>query len=98
MKFPTTREEVATTRQQFYEYCRFPGVLGAIDGIHVYIKSPGGNNALYFINRKNRFSINVQVSSLTLVYMIFHDHVFMPLTRSQYVFGLSVRLSVWESR
>ena len=76
MKFPTTREEVVTTRQQFYECCRFPGVLGAIDGTHVYIKSPGGNDSLFFINRKNRFSINVQVSLLTLIYMIIYDHVF----------------------
>ena len=61
MRFPTTREEVEATKQQFYEYCRFPGVIGAIDGTHVYIRSPGGEQALYFLNRKNRYSVNVQV-------------------------------------
>ncbi|XP_030848477.1 putative nuclease HARBI1 [Strongylocentrotus purpuratus] len=61
MKFPTTRDEIETTQQQFYEYCGFPGVIGAIDGTHVYIRSPGGDQALYFMNRKNRYSVNVQV-------------------------------------
>ena len=58
MKFPTSREEVEATQQQFYQYCRLPGFLGAIDGTHVYIRSPGGDQALYFINRNNRYSIN----------------------------------------
>ena len=63
MKFPTTRQEIASTQQQFYQYCRFPGVLGAIDGTHVYIRtqSPGGDQPMYFLNRKNIYSINVQV-------------------------------------
>ncbi|XP_041461904.1 putative nuclease HARBI1 isoform X2 [Lytechinus variegatus] len=61
MKFPTTRDEIETTQRQFYDYCGFPGVIGAIDGTHVYIRSPGGEQALYFLNRKNRYSVNVQV-------------------------------------
>ncbi|XP_063958562.1 putative nuclease HARBI1 [Lytechinus pictus] len=61
MKFPSTREEVEATQRQFFQYCRFPGVIGAIDGTHVYIRSPGGDQAIYFLNRKNRYSINVQV-------------------------------------
>ncbi|XP_063966632.1 putative nuclease HARBI1 [Lytechinus pictus] len=61
IRFPTMREEVESTQQRFYEYCGFPGVIGAIDGTHVYIRSPGGEQALYFLNRKNRYSINVQV-------------------------------------
>ena len=49
-------------QKQFYRYAdaRFPRVIGCIDCTHVYIKSPGGNNAEYFRDRKNRFSINVQ--------------------------------------
>nr|XP_054768617.1 putative nuclease HARBI1 [Lytechinus pictus] len=61
MKLPSTREEVEATQRQFFQYCRFPGVIGAIDGTHVYIRSPGGDQAIYFLNRKNRYSINVQV-------------------------------------
>ncbi|XP_041465700.1 putative nuclease HARBI1 [Lytechinus variegatus] len=61
MRFPSTRDELETTQQQFYEYCGFPGVIGAIDGTHVYIRSPGGEQALFFLNRKNRYSVNVQV-------------------------------------
>jgi hypothetical protein len=35
------------------------GVVGCIDGTHVQIESPGGDEAL-FRNRKGVFSINVQ--------------------------------------
>ena len=66
MKFPTTAQEKEREQQQFYRYCRFPGVLGAIDGTHVYIRSPGGDQAQYFINRKNRYSVNVQVRKYLL--------------------------------
>ena len=47
-------------QQQFKQYRGFPRVVGCIDCTHVHIKSPGGENAEYFRNRKNRFSINVQ--------------------------------------
>lgn len=60
MKFPTSYKAIVTTIQkQFFQYCRFPGV--AVDGTHVYIRSPGGARARYYFNRKNRYSIDVQV-------------------------------------
>lgn len=46
--------------RQVYQRSRFPGVVGAIDGTHVPIKSPGGNNAEVFRNRKGIFSFNCQ--------------------------------------
>ena len=36
------------------------GVVGVIDGCHIPIQSPGGNDAELFRNRKGFFSINVQ--------------------------------------
>src|SRR5207247_268398 len=36
------------------------GVVGGIDGTHIPIKSPGGEDAELFRNRKGYFSINVQ--------------------------------------
>lgn len=38
----------------------FEDVIGAVDGTHVRVKSPGGNNSEIFRNRKGYFSINVQ--------------------------------------
>ncbi|XP_035715090.1 putative nuclease HARBI1 [Folsomia candida] len=38
----------------------FPGVVGAIDGTHIPIVSPGGEDAGLFRNRKRVFSVNVQ--------------------------------------
>ncbi|XP_041455631.1 putative nuclease HARBI1 isoform X1 [Lytechinus variegatus] len=58
--FPNTPEQVARTQEEFFQYCDFPGVVGAIDCTHVPIRCPGGENAQRFINRKGRFSVNVQ--------------------------------------
>lgn len=38
----------------------FPRVLGTIDCTHIKILSPGGDDAEYYRNRKDYFSINVQ--------------------------------------
>ena len=45
----------------FYNIAQFPRVIGAIDCIHVPIKSPWGDDAELFRNRKGWHSINVQV-------------------------------------
>ncbi|XP_045505967.1 putative nuclease HARBI1 [Colias croceus] len=57
---PCTAQELADTKQKFYEIARFPNVIGAIDCTHVKIESPGGNEPELFRNRKNFFSMNVQ--------------------------------------
>ena len=62
IKFPDTREAIIRVQREFMDYCGFPGVIGAVDGTHIPIRSPGGDNALVFLNRKNRYSINVQVN------------------------------------
>lgn len=60
IKFPITEEEVEKVRQGFYQIARFPRCIGAIDCTHVKIRSPGGNSAELYRNRKQFFSINVQ--------------------------------------
>lgn len=59
--FPATQEEQRTAQLKFYNLARFPKALGALDCTHVRIRSPGGQNAEYFRNRKGYMSINVQV-------------------------------------
>ncbi|XP_018570985.1 putative nuclease HARBI1 isoform X4 [Anoplophora glabripennis] len=39
----------------------FAELLGCVDGTHIPIASPGGNNAEVYRNRKGYFSLNVQV-------------------------------------
>ena len=54
---------VQLTKEQFYLLGRFPGVIGAIDGTHIYsIIAPSEDEHL-FVNRKGFHSINVQVST-----------------------------------
>ncbi|KAE9543256.1 hypothetical protein AGLY_003167 [Aphis glycines] len=60
IKFPTTAEEVETVRAGFYQIAKFPRCIGAIDCTYIKIRSPGGNNAELYRNRKQFFSINVQ--------------------------------------
>lgn len=41
IKMPQTEEEIQTHQLQFYEIARFPRVIGAVDGSHIRIQSPG---------------------------------------------------------
>ncbi|XP_047523577.1 putative nuclease HARBI1 [Pieris napi] len=57
IKFPTDTQEI---QQEFYNIAKFPRLIGAIDCTHVPIKSPGGDNAEEWRDRKSQFSFNVQ--------------------------------------
>lgn len=62
VQFPK-REDMPAVMHSFYKVAKFPGVTGCIDGTHIRIKSPGGDAAEVYRNRKGVFSINVQVSA-----------------------------------
>lgn len=57
---PNNENDLKKVKQDFYNIAKFPTVIGALDCTHVKIKSPGGDNAEVYRNRKNFFSINVQ--------------------------------------
>lgn len=59
IKFPS-EEELIYVKNQFYQRCGIPCVIGAIDCTQIPIASPGGENAEVFRNRKGFFSINMQ--------------------------------------
>ncbi|KAJ8930471.1 hypothetical protein NQ314_016698 [Rhamnusium bicolor] len=61
IKLPDTDEEIRQVKNEFYAIRRVPNVIGCIDGSHIPIQSPGGDNAEIYRNRKSYFSINVQV-------------------------------------
>lgn len=58
--FPRNAQEKSDTQMGFYRIARFPKVIGAVDCTHIKIRSPGGEHAEYFRNRKGYFSLNVQ--------------------------------------
>uniref|UniRef100_A0A6P7H3R6 Nuclease HARBI1 n=1 Tax=Diabrotica virgifera virgifera TaxID=50390 RepID=A0A6P7H3R6_DIAVI len=60
IKMPQTEPTINQRQQEFYEIARFPRVIGAIDGCHVKINHPGGEDGEIYRNRKSYFSINVQ--------------------------------------
>ncbi|KAI4463265.1 hypothetical protein MML48_4g00015453 [Holotrichia oblita] len=61
IRFPVDEERKQESQRQFYRIAHFPHATGCIDCTHISIKSPGGNMAEVYINRKRYFSINVQV-------------------------------------
>lgn len=61
INMPQSPEELRSVKRNLYSVSRFPNCIGAIDCTHVKIQSPGGDNAEIFRNRKNFFSVNVQV-------------------------------------
>ncbi|XP_036327413.1 putative nuclease HARBI1 [Rhagoletis pomonella] len=58
--FPKDDSQKYEAYKGFYIIAKFPTVIGALDGTHVKIISPGGNNSELYRNRKGVFSINVQ--------------------------------------
>ncbi|XP_064619460.1 putative nuclease HARBI1 [Lineus longissimus] len=59
IKFPEGNE-LGPIKDGFYQMRHFPGVIGCVDGTHVWIISPHQNEVDY-VNRKGYHSINVQV-------------------------------------
>ena len=52
-------EEVKEKTNKSFDVWQFPQCLGAVDGTHIDIKQPS-DNASDYINRKGRYSLNVQ--------------------------------------
>ncbi|KAK5647831.1 hypothetical protein RI129_002976 [Pyrocoelia pectoralis] len=57
IRFP---EDLNRIKNEFYRIGRFPGVIGCIDGTHIPVKNPGGQNGEVYRNRKGWMSLNVQ--------------------------------------
>ena len=52
---------MAAKAQEFQLISDMPHVIGLIDGTHVGVRKPGGEEGRLFINRKGTASLNVQV-------------------------------------
>ena len=44
IKFPGTEDEIREKQIEFHRIASFPKVIGAVDGTHIKIQSPGGYN------------------------------------------------------
>lgn len=62
IKWPNEREATDCSQVLQMQY-GFPGVIGALDGTHIYISAPVQDPQSY-INRKGRHSIQLQVRIL----------------------------------
>ena len=59
---PKSKEEVDLHTKEFEKKHGFPQCLGAVDCTHIFVRQPS-KNPTDFINRKQRYSINVQAVS-----------------------------------
>ncbi|KAJ8909910.1 hypothetical protein NQ315_014917 [Exocentrus adspersus] len=59
IKMPA-QAEMIHVQHQFHQMASFPRVIGCLDGTHIKIQSPGGEDVEVFRNRKGYFSINTQ--------------------------------------
>lgn len=53
-------EEIVRIKHDFNRIRNFPNVIGCVDGTHIKISNPGGDNAENYRNRHGEFSYNVQ--------------------------------------
>ncbi|XP_017474344.1 PREDICTED: putative nuclease HARBI1 [Rhagoletis zephyria] len=54
-----TEEKENDVKEQFFNKCGIPGIVGCVDGTHVRIKAPNANCRHLYYNRKGFYSINV---------------------------------------
>lgn len=60
IKYPSTREEIATAKLNYMMQLGMPGIVSAIDGTHVAIRQPAASeNGYLYHNRKHFSSLNV---------------------------------------
>ena len=60
IRMPSGIIETTRVQQGFGAISNFPSVIGAVDGSHIPIKAPVGDEEV-FVNRKHFHSINMQV-------------------------------------
>ena len=58
IQFPH-RNKVLALQDELHALGGIPGIVGAIDCVHIAVWSPGGDQAQLFVNSKRYFSINV---------------------------------------
>ena len=55
------RQQMAHNAHQFHALSGFPRIIGSLDGTHIKIKRPYGDEERAYVNRHHDHSLNVQV-------------------------------------
>ncbi|XP_017480332.1 PREDICTED: putative nuclease HARBI1 [Rhagoletis zephyria] len=58
-KHVRNEEKENDVKEQFFNKCGIPGIVGCVDGTLVRIKAPNANCRYLYYNRKGFYSINV---------------------------------------
>lgn len=62
VRMPLTQDEIMNAKIDFMRLAEFPLCIAAVDGTHVQITSFGGPHAENFRDRRNNFSLNIQLA------------------------------------
>ena len=57
---PKNAADIVKVKNEFHQIAGFPGVLGCVDGSHIPIIAPSGEDEYAYVNRKKFHSINIQ--------------------------------------
>ncbi|GFN84833.1 low quality protein: putative nuclease harbi1 [Plakobranchus ocellatus] len=96
---PPEMQDINRSKIEFQEMAGFPNVFGCIDGTHIKIVAPPGNDEDMYVNRKNVHSINVQIVCdvgcvFGTVWQLLLAHYMMPGFCENQHFGESWRVSL----
>ncbi|XP_043472988.1 putative nuclease HARBI1 [Leptopilina heterotoma] len=80
IKFPKTEEEKAAIAEKFQEIAGFPGIIGAINGSYITIRTPAHKVKSTYVNRHDQTALTLQgvsgkvhVSSLFKMSFIYNE-------------------------
>lgn len=71
-----TEAEKTEARHYFFSKSKIPGIVMCIDGTHIKIAKPSGDNAHLFYNRKGFFSLNTMIVRMNVDYFFFYIYIF----------------------
>lgn len=90
VRFPQNNAEIAAKKLEFEQNYHFPGIVGVVDGTHIYLSAVLNRIEHAFVNRKQRHSINAQIVCDAKMIITNVNARYPGATHDAYIFGGSM--------